>query len=243
MTLILLPTFSAFHTKGKNSMMSEMCWQTERYSIFLFLPLVVYISVLSTPIIVFIFHAEFSKAGPILALLVCSAFVNLINLPRMNQLYAMNRSDLAAKSTVISFLVFLLFLITLTPKDVLGVPTVGLLGIGAALAAISQSLVFFLLTRYFVAKTSGTKNNPRLYLYIGIGIIGGIAFGLVRYILPLDGLPLLVVLLPVSYLLTLGLMTALKLLGRDDLRTILDLINVKKMWQYISKESRGGKAP
>jgi O-antigen/teichoic acid export membrane protein len=241
MTLILLPTFSELHTKGKSSQMSDMCWQTERYSIFLFLPLVVYISVLSSPIIVFIFHSEYSNAGPILTLLVISAFVNLVNLPRMNQLYAMNRSDLAAKSTVISFAVFILLLLALTPTNVLGIRTAGLLGVGAAIAAIAQSLVFFMLTRYFVAKMSGERNNPRLFLYIGIGVIGGIVFGLIRYIVPLEGISLLVVLLPVSYLLTLGLLMVLKQFSRDDLRTILDLINIRKMWHYISKESRNGK--
>ena len=122
------------------------------------------------------------------------------------------------------------------PRELFGVPMLGLSYTGAAIALTLTSLAVFVSVRIIVWKLTGTGTERRMGLHIIAAIMAGIAIVLLNTEYRLSGLIALVIFFAVTALVFLGTLVALKEFTKNDLNQILDIINPSKMFSYMGEE-------
>ncbi len=232
------PSFSKLHTDGNIKEISKLTWQAERYISMLTMPIVAVIVIFPTECARILLGGTFADAGEPLRYLAIATLLGMLNSVHSSQILAVNRPDTSAKLTLLNFLVYGGLLLVLVPVNLVGFPALGLADTGAAIANLIAIIVLLVFTRYTVYKLTGTSANPRLALHVVAAAGSAIWLLFLSNFLALSGSLDLVAYGLTSSLVFAVVLYALRELKREDIDYFLDLLSVRKMLSYISKELR-----
>jgi hypothetical protein len=170
--------------------------------------------------------------------LAIATLLSMLNIVHSSQILAVNRPDTSAKLTLLNFLVYGGLLLVLVPANLIGIKMLDLSFTGAAIANLIAVVVLVIVTRYTVYKLTGTSANPRLSLHVVAAAASAIWLIFLSDFIVISGWPTLVLFGLSSSLVFVVVLTLLKEFTREDLNYFLDLLSVRKMFSYISKELR-----
>jgi O-antigen/teichoic acid export membrane protein len=232
------PSFSKLHSEGNIKQICNLTWQAERYISILTMPIVAVIVIFPTECAKILLGGTFADAGEPMRFLAVATLLTMLNSVHSSQILAVNRPDTAAKLTLLNFLIYGGLLLFLVPANLLGFQMLGLSATGAAIANLITVVLLFLFTRYVVYRLTGTSANPRLSLHVVAAAGSCIWLILLANVLALSSWVDLVIYGMTSGLVFLALLYLLRELKREDIDYFLDLLSVRKMFSYISKELR-----
>jgi O-antigen/teichoic acid export membrane protein len=230
------PAFSKLHSEGNIKEICSLTWQAERYISMLTMPIVAVIVIFPTECAEILLGGTFADAGEPMRFLAIATLLGMLNSVHGSQILAVNRPDTSAKLTLLNFLVYGGLLVVLVPANLLGIQMFGMSYTGAAIANLIAVVVFFVFTRYIVYRLTGTSANPRLSLHVIAAVASCLWLMLLANFLALGGWLDLVIYGLSSSLVFVVVLYVLKEFKREDLDYFLDLLNVRKMFSYISKE-------
>ncbi|MCX6651914.1 MAG: flippase [Methanomassiliicoccales archaeon] len=235
------PSFSKLHMNGNMDEIRKLTKQAERYISMIGMPVTVIIIFFPTETAKVMLGSNFAAAGEPIRYLAIATMLGLLNQVHSSQVLAVNRPDLSAKLTLLSFMIATPLLLVFVPASLFGVQLFGMSYTGAAVASMLVAAIMFVVTRYIVHRLTGTGSNPRILLHVLAAIVAGLVIYSFSGVFPLDGWLHMIIYGLVSmeaFLLTLWLMREF---DRDDMLYFLDLLNVRKLWHYVKGEMKGNR--
>jgi O-antigen/teichoic acid export membrane protein len=232
------PSFSRLHTTGDTQEIRSLTFQAERYLAMFSFPVVAVIVIFATPVASILLGTTFAPAGLSLQFLAIASLLGLINQVHASQILAVNRPDMTARLTILSFLVYVPLLLILIPNNILGVHLFDLSYVGAAIATLVTAIVNFVALRYVVYRLTQTGYNPRMTIQIVALLVTMGVLILLNDIHHMSGFTWLVLYSGVSLVIFFSILVAFKEFTRKDLDYFLEVLNVRKMISYIREEVR-----
>jgi O-antigen/teichoic acid export membrane protein len=238
---LAFPSFSKFHTDGDIESIRRMTHAAERYIAMIGIPVVTLIILFPTEVYTALFpNANFS-GGEAMRFLAIAMMLTLLNQVHTSQILGVNRPDISAKISWLTFIVNVLLLLLFIPKELFGVKMLGMSYTGAAIAGALTALFTFFSVRLVVKNLTGTGTNPRIFRHIIAGIVTGGALEALNLVFPLSGIFRLILFAAVTLLVFFAVLTALKEFTRADIVYFLDLLSPSKMYSYMGDEMKNKK--
>ncbi len=228
--LLFFPLFSSYLAQNNVEKMNATLKKFERFTMSFVLPFGLYLSVFSNLIIPVSYGSKFSNSIPIFSVVTIAMIISLLNLPYGNIIFGKGLFKLTAIIWLITVSIFLISAYVLVSPSLMN-----LRGVGMAYAILisNVSLSFFYL--YFAK-----KHEKKLIILQGKQMM---IFGMVFFILfsflysgfqyNLLGKILMSVLFFTGFW---GISLLTGMIKKEDWMMILELINVRKMKEYIRKE-------
>ena len=232
------PSFSRLHNAGNLEQIQRLSRTAEKYILMLGVPFATLIAVYPTEIAVIMFGQDFHMAGGPLRYLGLFMVFFMLNELYSSQILAFNRPGVYARLTAVQYVIFLALLLFLVPKRIFEFPAVGLSSVGAALATLMASAVTFFMRRGWLRRIAGFKWNLNILVHLLSSFVLAISLKYLSTILELDDLADLVFYTLFSLLVFGSLMTATRQLLREDVRYFLEIVNLRKLGEYVSSEMR-----
>ena len=232
------PSFSKLHSEGNIKEICSLTWQAERYISILTMPIIAVIVIFPTERAKILLGGTFADAAEPMRYLAIATLLSMLNSVHSSQILAVNRPDTSAKLTLLNFLVYGGLLLILVPANLIGIQMFGLSYTGAAIANLIAVVVIFIFTRYTVYRLTGTSANPRLSLHVIAAMASGLWLIFFSDFLTLSSWLDLVIYGLTSSLVFAAVLYILRELKREDLDYFLDILSIRKMLSYISKELR-----
>ncbi|MCG7841095.1 MAG: polysaccharide biosynthesis C-terminal domain-containing protein, partial [Methanomassiliicoccales archaeon] len=177
----------------------------------------------------------YEESGKVIAIMAVTNLIMMLNAVHASQIIAVDRPDLSARITLVTFIVNLGMFLLFIPVSFMGFG-LGLSFTGAAIALLIGTTFNFLVIRYVVWRLTGTTTDPRLALQLLAGVAAAAVLTLCGMFMEVSSWYMLVVFGLISigtFILTLY---ALKEFTREDYRFFMELANVKKMISYFKDE-------
>jgi len=232
------PSFSRLHTTGDTQEIRTLTFQAERYLAMFSFPVVAVMVIFATPVASILLGTSFAPAGLSLQFLAVASLLGLISQVHASQILAVNRPDMTARLTILSFVVYIPLLLILVPDNIFGVQMFDLSYVGAAIASMITAIVNVIALRWVVYKLTKTGFNPRLTIQIFALLVTSGVLILLNDFHHVSGFLWLVLYSGVSLAVFFGILVAFKEFTRKDLDYFLELLNIRKMLRYIREEVR-----
>ncbi|HVO77700.1 MAG TPA: oligosaccharide flippase family protein, partial [Methanomassiliicoccales archaeon] len=142
------PSFSRLHVNGNMDEIRRVTCEAERYVSIIGMPITTVMVVLPTQTAAVMIGGNFGPSAEPLRWLALSTMLVMLNQVHTSQILAVNRPDLSAKITVVSFVVLAITLFLLVPTTLFGAPWIGQAYLGAAVATFLTTAVMFIVVRY-----------------------------------------------------------------------------------------------
>lgn len=233
---LLFPTFSKLWNEGNLDAIRRASRQGERYLSLICLPILTTIIVFPSQIAWLFFGDAFTSAGKILPYLAIATYIGLLNLTVSAQVLGMNRVDLYVKWIYLNLVLGMILLLVLVPKTVFGIHALGLSYRGAAYTSAISAFVSFGIARWFTYRLTGVKPNPSILKHIAAATVIGIVMFYAGTVFPITHWFEAAVYLLVSLGGFLGILYCLREFTANDLQFFLDILNIRKLTYYASKE-------
>ena len=236
--MILLPTISAIHSKNDKyiGQIKQITHATERYGSMFAVPIIVLIMVFSESIVLIILGDEFLSSINILRILALMPLFAITIRPYGVLIEGINRPDIAGKLNFFVVLINMLLNLIFIPNELGGVELFGFGAIGAALATLISWVIRSILIHIFAYKLTQIKLNPKVIVHfmagVGIGAPLYSVLGMVSSYHPYYIVPLSVISIGCYF----GVLYIVREFSKDDIQFLLDLLNPKKMGEYMQSE-------
>ena len=238
---LTFPTFSNYFSKGRMEDIRQTTVQAERFVAIISFPLVAFMLIYPGNVTSLLYGHDWVLAGDSLRWLSLATLFNIFNAAATSQILAVNRPDVSFRITVIYFFAFVIGLIVLVPNEIFGIHLFGLSYVGASLAYLISMIVGFILTRIAVLKLTGTRVERRMGLYTAIFVLTTALLGLLSLWFSVQQWYLLIAIFGLAYVVFWGCLAAFGEMKKEDIRYMLDLVNMRKMGGYVSDELTGKK--
>ena len=240
--ILLFPTISSMHSKGKIREINTLVRGAERYLSMLIFPVVTLTIALNGPIIRLILGEKFGDSSMILSFLALYALITILNSPYFQVLTGTGRTGIAVRITTATFLTNFFLNLVLIPENIAGVPLAGLGGAGAAAATFLSDTGRFFLLRKEAKRIVGRTFQP---VIVGKHIAASAFSAAAVYALFIFAVPedlrflLLIPALIVGVGLYLLLLVLLREFDRTDLDFFSEMLHPGKLGIYIHSELKG----
>ena len=237
-TTLIFPTISSYHSQEKVEAIRALSNRAERYLSMIFSPALVFVLILAQPICVVLLGAEFARSAPLLVVLVAVVFVNGTTAPYTQQIGGTNRILLAARISIVIFILDVILNILFIPKEFLGVRLLGLGAIGAAASTLISITCGAVLFRYYAYRLTASKPNPCVLRQLTAAAIMGIFLFFYFHLFPefnVLHLAIAGVIGSTTYVIALFVIGEFT---RDDLYFFSKILNPLEMKKYASAEIR-----
>lgn len=230
--MLFFPFFSKAITDNNFELINNSIYKFERFSFAFILPVVLIISIMADKIILLTYGKSFLPAANVLMVVVPTFFISLVILPYGNIIAAKGLFYLAAFCWGVSFLIFGGFAYLFVGKGFAKQK-----GQGMAVAVLIGTIVLAIFY-YFNSK----RNLPKLkVLPARKGLLFTIAFSILmffpyQFFVKNAGIALNLFYIVVFYGLYLSAGYLLQIVGKAEYALIANVINFKKMKNYISSE-------
>jgi O-antigen/teichoic acid export membrane protein len=235
-SLLTLASFSKLYAEGNLDRIREMTKTAERYVSFIVLPVTVIIVLFPEQIADTLFGSNFSQASDPLRILALALLPSILNGIYISQLYAVNRPGLSAKLTLLNFSVNVGLMILLIPNGLFGVRLFGLGEDGAAIAYLVSSLLMLAVARNGLRQLTDSPVNKRIALHLIAAILTGGSILVLSMFVAVTGLVSLIVYCVLTIAMFETILFLMKELNIKDVHYFLDVIDPRKMKDYVSSE-------
>lgn len=237
---LLAPLFSKLYSENRFDLINEYANRSTKYISMTLTPFIVFLLVFTTPILTYIFGADASDSSPVLRLLLLAIYLHSIIVPYSIQIImAAGKLKLSGGINIFTLVLTSLTNLYLIPDEFLGIDTLGLGAIGAALGTLFVFSIRIPLYIYFANKFTKSKFYSRICLHHISGIFTLIvgfwlqSFSDVWYFLP--------VFFFIMILVYLGTLYLFKEFGYEEYNFYSKIINLKKMQRYVTNEVKADK--
>ena len=238
---ILLPTFSKMNSEGNTNAISNIAIKAERYLSIILSPMIIFVAVFSTPITMLVLGSQFKSSALIMSILVINALVLNLSRPYSIQTLGTDKLKSALTYQVIIAVVNILLNLILIPKQLFGIPLFGLGGMGAAIALLLANLIGMSLFRLKAIKISGRGINPKILIHI---LSAFSVFGILYYFFNIminNNVIYLLIAAIIGEVLYILILILVGELNKQDMKFFLNVVNIKKMKNYIAGEIKNDK--
>ncbi len=232
---LTFPSFSKLHSEGNLEQIRSLTRQAERYIMMIGLPVTIVIIMFPFEVCLVLLGPLFEDSGWVIAIMAVTNLLNMLNAVHGSQIIAVNRPDLSARIVLVTFPVNVILLLLLVPDSFLGFG-LGLSYTGAAMAMLVATIMGFIIVRYVVWRLTGTSTDTRLSLQLLAGGVAAAVLFVLGMFLDITSWYMLIGFGLVGLGAFLITLYALREFTRDDLNYFLELVNIKKMLQYIKGE-------
>ncbi len=238
---ILFPKLSETHAKNDMAAIKDICWKTERLISLLMVPLI-FATVALAPALIHIFFSDaYLVAAPAMRILAVYALVISLDMAYVTVIYGVDRPDISLRLGLATASVTIASFFILIPPDIYGFELLGGGATGAALALLLGGVAEYAVSRHYARKVAGVVSCGRIWIHVACGV------AMAALLVACDWAGLvtrwysLLAVCAAGLGLYAGLLAASKELGRRDVDFFLDLLNLRKMFSYITTELRGKK--
>ncbi|MGC8662963.1 MAG: oligosaccharide flippase family protein [Thermoplasmata archaeon] len=232
----LYPVLSSLHSNNKKGEYSNLILLAEKYISMAILPIIVFMIIFSKQI-VNLWTAQLIAFNSILIILSLMAFVNSINSPYSTHFNASGNPKFLMYMSFISFSIIIFFDIIFIPRYFLDRQLFGFSALGAALSNFISALVIMIIIRIYTYREEGIFGNKNILYQIGTGIITGIIIFYLRYFnFPTYPWWSLLIWLVLTFLIFFGISLFLRIISKEDIKYIIEILNPDKMVKYIKEE-------
>lgn len=234
----LYPAMSSLHANNKKMEYSDLILSSEKYISMAILPIIIFMIVFSEQV-VNLWSKELIAFSSILIVLSIMAFINSINSPFSTHFNATGNPKFLMYMSIISSAIIVLLDLVLVPRRFLNVNLLGLSAFGAAISNFVSSLVIMAIIRIYIYREEKFLGNKNVLYQIGIAA----ATGLIIFYLKSLGFQTyswwsLLIWLIVTYALFYAISVLLKVIKKEDINYILDIMHPAKMVRYIKEEMK-----
>ena len=232
---VFFPLFSSLISKNDLSEVRRKINQFERFVFVFILPLIIGLSLFSSPVMVTLLGSQYEQSGPILGLLVFSSFFLIWGMPYGNVLTGMGLFWLTSFIRLAILFIFIATLIFCLHPNFLDMGAMAL-----AVTQVVMNILLFFAFYFFAYRKIGVQFIKEQAKYILFWCI--IYVFTVFFIFPLvDSYTVhfqSLVVMPLFVLLLFVVQKCVGLLNNQDLHMLWQLINSKKIFQYVNSELR-----
>ena len=233
---ILLPSISRYNAKGLKKEIKKLLFKAERYISMLLIPMMVLFSILSSQVIHIMVGDEFLPAADVLVLLSFFALFYSLNIPHIQTLYGCGHPKKGARVGITIALTNTILLFILVPRDIMGFELMGMGAKGAALASLISVIAGFFLSRHYTRICTRIRYKQVIHKHWAAGLFMALMLYLIiQFMVPERWYELLAFGL-IGLLSYLGGLVALKEFGKRDIDFFLDILNLKKLKEYLKLE-------
>ncbi len=228
--LLFFPLFSGLLANRDFEKLNSSINKYERFNIVYILPVVAAVSISSDLVVKLALGSKYTDTIPVLGFINISMYISLISLPYLNLISGKGLFKLSALIHVWSLAVYFAAAYLFVSPGMLG-----LKGTGIAISLITVNLVLGLTFIYFVGKRiPEIKVLKDKYLFL-FGITFSLLFLAVYNLIP-DNIysHFAAVLIFLAVYFATGYFG--RIFSRDDYRMVFEIINSRKMFDYINKE-------
>jgi len=229
---IFFPLFSSYISKGEwVSVKQKIMQYNEFLSIFVF-PFVCAIVIISEPILINLLGRQYEPSIRPFMIIALATYISVVGMPYGNIITGAGRFYLNVLINLLKLAVFLISLTILLSPNFLNMGAVGL-----ALNLLILNIFTNLCYLFFSKKLSGLSyfslhNNLRYLLTILLAAV----FYLKIYFSDNSQSFFWVFLGPVYFILVYCIMFTFRLVKRNNFKQFIDLLNLRKIFSYVSKE-------
>lgn len=233
--LIFFPLFSKAASKRDFVYIGRTINRYERFVFIFLMPAVMLVSLYSKPIVNVVLGSEYLQSAGIVTLIAIAMLFSISNMPYDNVITGMGFFKLAAYLNIFSLVLFVLMLLILPNPRVLNLGAVGV-----AYTILISNVFMGVVFRFFSRrKCPGLHVGRNLHLLIFGFINYGIFCFLRNYAEKRFGDASIFVIVIVYFLVVYSSLLVLGWIKKDDLRSLQQLINLKKLMTYIRGEVMG----
>jgi len=239
-TSILFPTFSSLIALGSIERVKHLTKMAERYLSLFIIPSTFILAALSKPFIVIFSDASYETSAVVFFFLMGWVTVRALTRPYVAHFVSFSKTSYPLFLTLIYVPLNVFFNIIFIPDSFLGIKLLGMGPAGAALATLISAVINYLLTRALSYKLIRIGMNISVIKYlISGGITACLLFLVQEFIFTITRFYELIGLGMISFVLFLTILVLMRELTRTDLEFIMNTLNLKQMWHYISQEVLG----
>jgi len=234
---LLFPTLSALHANGDTKAMINLIFESERYLGVISFPLVFCSMALAIPI-VSILLPGWLPAASILQILPLYLLFAAIEQPYLGHLLGSGNPKIVRNKMFMAACICIGLNILLVPRTLFGTPLAGLGALGSAIALIASSAAgwFYCRTMSQRLLTELKPFNKHLLLhFISAGIMAVIVFFITVSYAVVQWYSLLAI-ASLYFIGYIAILIAFKEFTRKDFSLILQMMNVKQLFQYVKDE-------
>ncbi len=234
----ILPNLSSSYKNEDIKKYSWLMLEFEKFISIAILPMVIFFIIFS-PEILNLWTSSLIQFSSVLIILSINAYVNAINIPYLTHFNAINKPKNIMKIQIfISISLIVMDIITI-PKNFFGIKMLGLGTTGLALSIFITSAVGSTVYRKLVSKYIKNFVNTVVIKQI----VSGILTGMILYLIIIFNLParnwyFLIIYFILTYIVFVFISYIIKGINKNDLKYILDSININEMLKYIKNELR-----
>ena len=232
---LLFPFLSGHLIKNSFNSINTSIGKFERFSLCFILPLLLILILNSNSVIRILYGSSFVESGPIFAITSLSVYISIFSLPYGNLLFGAGYFNQSAIAWLIALCIFIICCITLV-----GSSYFDLSGIGISISLIISNIFLFMFYVTFIKKYLKQINilpSSKLLVYA----FSYFSVTVIIYFLIRANILLNMTLSLLSMIVYWGLGYILNLFNKTDLEMLLEIINIKKLKDYISAELRDKK--
>jgi O-antigen/teichoic acid export membrane protein len=233
---LAFPSFSRLHAKGDMEGIRKVTHAAERYISMIGTPIVTLFIIFPTEICVTFFGSQFAPAGDVMRFLAIWLWLTLLNQVYISQILGVDRPDISAKRTMGTFILNVILLFIFVPNELFGVKMLGMSYTGAAIATAITAIVLFVSVRLVLKKLTGTISNPGILKHLFAGAVAGVAIVSLGTVYHFSGVIALIVFAAVTMVVFFSVLAVLKEFTKADIAYFTDLINPRKMFNYMGEE-------
>jgi O-antigen/teichoic acid export membrane protein len=233
--MLFFPFFSKNISEGEYGKINSTVKKYERFNLSFVLPIVFYVIIFADFIVSIALGSKFVKTPPMLAIISMSMFVSLINLPYINAITGKGLFKLSATLYVFGALFFIVVSFIFASPFLLD-----LKGIGISLSLLSTNIFLGVI---FVISIKKKISEMKIFLGRNLFIFGlfySSAAYMVYHLVSMNFIWKIFssVVFFAGYF---ALAMLLKIITMADWKMIVELINIKKVYNYASSELKDKK--
>lgn len=229
---LFFPVFSKAIANNDNKEIKIKLIKYSRFSYLFVMPTIIFLAIYSDSIIKILLGNGYANSINILSVVIIAMYIELITLPYGITLISKGLFKLSAKLNIINLLFFVSVLITLIHPKLFNLG-----GIGVAISFLLSKIFVGFLCYYYSRKYIPLVKDIKNIKYILFGLFNLFSFCIFySYCRVQYGIMFQIAFIFIYFSLTYILLTVLKLITKDDYLELIDMINFRKMRDYIRGE-------
>jgi len=227
---MLYPTLSSLNHTGNSDEYKGKMLASEKYISLSIMPIVIFMIVFPWQVLN-LWSKDLIPYSSILVVFSIMVYVNSINSPYSIHFNAVGNPKFIMYTSFISLATILILNTFLIPQNFLSLGA-----LGAAIANLVASLIVAFVVRIKTYRTIGIFGNKHLIGQFFGAFLTFLILHFLSYHFPTTPFWSLIIWLILSYILYLSILYLFRILKKEDIEFILEVINPKKMLSYIKSE-------
>jgi O-antigen/teichoic acid export membrane protein len=202
----------------------------------------VFATVALAPALIRIFFSDaYLSAALAMRILAVYALIISLDMAYVTVIYGVDRPDVSLRLGLATASVTIASFFILIPPDIYGIKLLGGGATGAAMALLLGGIAEYSVSRHYAKKVAGVASCNRVWIHVACGAVMAIFLFACGWAGLVTRWYSLLAVCAAGLAMYAGLLVACREFGRRDVDFFIDLLNLRKMFAYLSFELRGKK--